>query len=526
MILNELLDREKNQGSASQDDAVNILVVDDLPEKLFALETALDALGENIVTARSGPETLRSLLDRDFAVILLDVNMPELDGFETAQMIRRHPRFARTPIIFITAYVDELLAAKAYSLGAVDYILSPVVPEILRTKVGVFVDLFRKTEQVKRHAAETVALAKEQAARASAEEANRRKDEFLAVLSHELRNPLAPMRNALEILSSGTLEQPDLREAREVLLRQFQLLSRMVDDLLDVFKITYRKIRLAKGPVYLARLIRLMACDHRCGLQAEHVELIYDLPEEPVFVLGDRVRLAQIFANVLHNAAKFTKAGDTVTIRLTRDLPRQRAIVSIIDTGIGIAPEHLAHIFDSFGQVDQGLDRSRGGLGLGLTLVRGFVELHGGEIQVSSPGLGKGTQMTISLPMARKQEFQKEADALPPASQLSKKLRVLVVEDNQDTARTLNVLLARSGHDVILAYTGVNAITTAKEWRPDVVLCDLGLPQMDGYEVAQALRGDSGTAGVRLIAVSGYGQGRGSHQEHLGRIRHASDQAC
>src|SRR5262245_57088840 len=244
------------------DGALNILVVDDLPDKLLALETILEGLG-SVVTARSGEEALRRLLEQEFAVILLDVNMPGMDGFETAALVRQHRRAANTPIIFITAFADEMLTAQGYSLGAVDYILSPVVPEILRTKVGVFVELFKKTEQVKRHAEERVALAREQAARAAAEEANRRKDEFLAMLAHELRNPLAPIRNALHIFGMSELDDPELVEARAVLERQVQQLGGIVDDLLDVFRITHHKLVLRKEPLDLAELVRLTAEDHR-----------------------------------------------------------------------------------------------------------------------------------------------------------------------------------------------------------------------------------------------------------------------
>jgi signal transduction histidine kinase len=489
-----------------KNDAVNILVVDDLPEKLLTLEIVLEELGENVVTARSGAEALRRLLEQEFAVILLDVNMPDMDGFETAMMIRRHKKFAQTPIIFITGLVDEILTNKAYSLGAVDYILSPVVPEILRTKVRVFVELFRKTEQIKRHAEERVALAHEQAARVSAEAENRRKDEFLAILSHELRNPLAPIRNALQILSTGALEDPELAEARDVMLRQVHQLASMVDDLLDVFKITHHKISLSKEHVELTRAIRLMTEDHRSGLEGAGLRLRLELPDEPVWVLGDRVRLAQVVTNLLHNAAKFTNPGDQITVHLEADRDRQRAALTVRDTGIGIAPEHLPHIFDSFNQADRGLERERGGLGLGLALVRGFVELHGGRVQAESAGLGQGAELTISLPLSK--EPKSPVRTLPNVVSISTgtHLRILIVEDNRDTAKTLLVLLKRYGHEVIMVHSGLSGVETARQWRPDVVLCDLGLPELDGYEVARTLRHDPVTAGARLIAVSGYGQ--------------------
>src|SRR5262245_16397761 len=320
------------------DGALNILVVDDLPDKLLALETILEGLG-SVVTARSGEEALRRLLEQEFAVILLDVNMPGMDGFETAALVRQHRRAANTPIIFITAFADEMLTAQGYSLGAVDYILSPVVPEILRTKVKVFVDLFEKTEQVKRHAEERIALAREQAARLAAEEASRRKDEFLAMLSHELRNPLAPIRNALHLLRLSHVEDPAVIEARDVIDRQVQQLARLVDDLLDVFRITHRKITLHREALDLAQLVRLTAEDHRSGLESARLHLTMELPEDPVWVLADRTRLAQVLSNLLHNAIKFTNAGGQVTVCIDSHAETERVIVTVSDTGIGIAPE-------------------------------------------------------------------------------------------------------------------------------------------------------------------------------------------
>jgi signal transduction histidine kinase len=485
-------------------DPVNILVVDDVPDKLLALETVLEGLGENVVQARSGREALRYLLEQDFAVILLDVNMPEMDGFETAAMLRGHKRCANTPIIFITAFADEMLTAQGYSLGAVDYILSPVVPTILRTKVGVFVDLFRKTEQVKRHAEERVALAREQAARAAAEEANRRKDAFLAVLSHELRNPLAPIRNALHILRLSSLVDPEAREARNVLERQVGQLAGIVDDLLDVFRITHDKIVLRKEALDLAYLVRVTVEDHRSGIEGNHRVLTLELPAGSVWVLADRMRLSQVLTNLLNNAAKFTNAGDQIHVQVAANAQEQKVVVTFRDTGVGIAPDVLPSVFDTFAQAEQGMDRRHGGLGLGLALVKGLVELHGGEVKASSPGLGGGAELSFWLPLSSKPQGVVN---VPPAVLPSlNTLRIVIIEDNQDTAKTLRVLLTRYGHEVEMAHTGPAGVEAVRKWRPNVVLCDLGLPEMDGYEVARVLRRDPETASIRLIAVSGYGQ--------------------
>jgi signal transduction histidine kinase len=488
----------------SSNDAVNILIVDDLPHKLLALETILEPLGQNLIRAQSGREALRCLLEQDFAVILLDVNMPDMDGLETAALIRQHKRCANTPIIFITAYADEILAAKGYSLGAVDYIFSPIVPEILCAKVRVFVDLFKKTEQVKRHVEERVALAREQTARAAAEQANRRKDQFLAVLSHELRNPLAPIRNALQILSLSRLRDPVLLEARDVLDRQVAQLARIVDDLLDVFRISHSKIDLRIESLDLAELVRLTVEDNRSSLEGDSRIVVLEMPDEPVVVSADRARLAQVLSNLLQNAGKFTNRGDQIGVRVAIDAERQRAVVTVSDTGVGIAPEVLPYVFDTFTQADQGMDRKRGGLGLGLALVKALVELQGGEVHASSPGVGNGAELSFWLPLTAK--------AVPtpkPSNHLvgsTRQLRILVVEDNQDTAKTMQTLLTRYGHEVRTAHSGPAGIAAARDWQPEVVLCDLGLPEMDGYEVAGALRNDPATSWVRLIAVTGYGQ--------------------
>ncbi len=331
---------------------------------------------------------------------------------------------------------------------------------------------------------------------------DRRKDEFLAVLSHELRNPLAPILNALHILRTGQLNSPELLEARNVIERQIAQLARIVDDLLDVFRIAHHKIVLRKESLDLAELVRTGVEDHRSALAEMRLTLDADVPDEPVWVHADRTRLAQILTNLLNNSVKFTNEGDRVSVRLSRDERMKRALLVVRDTGIGIDPEMAPRLFETFTQADRGLDRSRGGLGLGLALVKGLVELHGGEVKLDSPGLGKGTEVSLWIPLgAPPREV-----AAPPALVSARPLRILIVEDNRDTARTLGVLLSRHGHQVRMAHNGVEGVERAREQVPDVVLCDLGLPKMDGYQVAQTLRGDPALASTRLIAVSGYGR--------------------
>jgi signal transduction histidine kinase len=672
-------------------DKVNILVVDDLQEKLLVLDSILEELGENVVKASSGEEALRCVLEQDFAVILLDVNMPGLDGLETAALIRRRRKSAHTPIIFMTAFADEILATRGYSLGAVDYILSPVMPEVLRTKVKVFVELFRMTQQVKRQADERVALAKEQAARAAAEETTRRlaflaeastalttsldfdatvrslprlcvprladlaavtlvgdlghpwrselawvvtpdttvhssplaaaegshdelhealervlatgkvesfeglavpyppagcgrrapeqlhaavilpllargrilgalalahavpgryftpadlalaedlagraaialdnarlyrniqeadhrKEEFLSMLAHELRNPLAPLRNAAQILRLCNPLPPELHAVRDLIERQVYQLVRLVDDLLDISRITRGKIRLQFEPVDVATVFARAVETSRPLIDARRHHLTVGLPPEPLRIQGDPVRLAQVVANLLNNAAKYTEEGGQIWLTAGRE--GGEAVLRVRDTGVGIAADMLASVFEPFTQADRSLDRSQGGLGIGLTLVRRLVEMHGGRVQVASAGPNQGSEFAVRLPLLA--EYH-PAEAVTNGTQQphagGPRYRVLVVDDNADAANSLTVLLRVAGHEVRACYDGPAALEAANTFLPEVVLLDIGLPGMDGYEVARRLRGQVGKEKVLLIALTGYGQ-----EDDLRRSREA-----
>jgi signal transduction histidine kinase/DNA-binding response OmpR family regulator len=673
----------------SSADRVNILIVDDLQEKLLVMETILGELGQNVLCARSGEEALRRVLDHDFAVILLDVNMPGMDGLETASFIRRRKRSAHTPIIFITAFADELHTVQGYSLGAVDYILSPVVPEVLRSKVKVFVDLFRMTQQVRRQADERIALIQEQAARAAAEEATRRstflseastalassldfqttvrelarrvvpfladlgavtcagekshlgetefawkdrsgvlrthgpvsgtylhasfsravarvlasgktehltdlgqlpplvseadstsppdgssgesgfpldsvilqplrarghilgvltlvlgpsgrcfgpselslaedfagraaialdnarlyqeiqqadhrKNEFLAMLAHELRNPLAPIRNAVQVLRLIEMPNVIVQQSRDMIDRQVTHMARLIDDLLDMSRLSRGKVLLRKEPLDLVELVRATAEDYRSTLEGSGLKLHLQIPDRPLYTEGDPTRLAQVVGNVLHNANKFTDPGGRVTVTVATEAEERSVVIGIRDSGIGMEPTMLARVFETFSQADGSLDRSRGGLGLGLALVKGLVHLHGGTVQASSEGLGKGAHLQIRLPLIAQPEAPR--GVAPLSGRRGRSHRILVIEDNQDAADSMCQLLTLTGHEVEVASTGSQGLEIARQFRPDVVLCDIGLPHMDGYEVARQLRQDPNLASVYLVAATGYGQ--------------------
>lgn len=331
-------------------------------------------------------------------------------------------------------------------------------------------------------------------------EASGRKDEFLAMLSHELRNPLAAIRSAVHVLGKAPVGSDARRRAQGVLERQTALLARMVDDLLDVSRIARNKIRLLCERTSLTALVRSAIEDHRGTFAGQEVELTENLATDPMWLDGDPPRLSQLISNVLNNALKFTPAGGRVDVSLARE--QDVAILRIRDTGIGIPREELPKLFEPFTQIERTLARSRGGLGLGLALVKGVAELHGGSASVASEGLGHGAELTVRLPLAP----AAIARADEAAHRQGARRRVLVIEDNQDSGEMLELALVMMGHEVRLAGDGPSGITVAKEFHPDVVLCDIGLPGMDGYEVARRLRADDSLRAAVLVALTGYGQ--------------------
>ncbi len=334
--------------------------------------------------------------------------------------------------------------------------------------------------------------------------AARRKDEFLAMLAHELRNPLAPISNGLHVLKSPALDPAVGERARDMMERQIRNLTRIVDDLLEVSRLTRGHIDLQTERLDLGRLAREAVDDRRADFERAHVAAEVYAPEVPAWVVGDPMRLGQVLDNLLTNAVKFTGPGGTVTVRVEADEGGRQVRLVVRDTGVGIEPELLPHLFDTFAQADHSLDRSQGGLGLGLALVKGLVELHGGEVRAASAGRGHGAEFTVVLPPSPEPAaVARLAGAVPPGAR--RRLRILVVEDNRDSAESLRLLLQLFGHEVSVAYSGTEGVQAAKRLHPDVVLCDIGLPGMDGYGVVGELRRDPETATTPAIAVTGYG---------------------
>ncbi|MGH7561365.1 MAG: hybrid sensor histidine kinase/response regulator [Gemmatimonadales bacterium] len=333
-------------------------------------------------------------------------------------------------------------------------------------------------------------------------EADQRKDEFLATLAHELRNPLAPLRYSLEILRMDG-GGPAARRVHDMMERQINHMDRLVDDLLDVSRITRGKIELRRGRVDLAAIVRAALETSQPIIELSHHELSVKMPAETLYLEADPVRLAQVLANLLNNAAKYTDEGGRIWLQA--EAGNGEVMISVRDDGIGITPEMLPRVFDLFTQVDQTLGRSRGGLGIGLTLARQLVEMHGGRIEARSPGEGRGSEFLVTLPLAAEQSPRATASADVGLEPGQRRRRVLIVDDNQDSADALGTLLQASGMEVHIAYDGPSALSVFDECEPSIVLLDLGLPGMDGYVVASRMRERPGGKEARLIAVTGWG---------------------
>jgi PAS domain S-box-containing protein len=764
-----------------KDERINILLVDDEPKNLTVLESVLNDPQYRLVRAESADKALLSLVSEEFALLVLDIQMPGMNGFELAQMIKQRKKTAGVPIIFLTAYYSEdQHVLEGYVTGAVDYLHKPINPAILRSKVAVFADLHRKTRELRRandvllaeiterrraqdelrrlthdleqrvsertvelvqanasiiaseerlklaqsaggvgvwdwnivtdetfwsetmwmiYGVESVAAAQvrecwrsllhpddrdrveglvaatlasledhfraefrislpdgttrwiesiarlhrdpngaplrmtgvnvdvterkraadqlrlseqrfhlalrnspivvyttdrdlrytwisdaradlipkralgrhdaelfslDQAAplmalkhrvlstgigehggfsieiegrrheydltveplsdvngdrvgvtvaamevtelkqaEATLREADRRKDEFLAILGHELRNPLAGIASAIEVLQSAKASDAERQEMVPILERQTQHMRRLTDDLLEISRISRGKLHVQTEPVEIVEVMRGTCTDFQRKLLAAGLALEVHLPETAVWVIGDATRLAQVLANLLDNAAKHTNAGDTVTVSLQNDAQARSAVLIVRDTGVGIQPELLGHVFEPFSQAAS--DEGRDGLGLGLALAQGLLELLGGEISAASQGSGKGAEFTVRLPVI--EPPARQTTPSPTPCEIPQRFRILIIDDSRDAAYPLKILLSRLGHEVQIEIDGFAGVQAAKDSTPDLVLCDIGMPgSMDGYQVARELRTDPSTRSAYLVAVTGYGQ--------------------
>jgi PAS domain S-box-containing protein len=647
-------------------DPINILIVDDEPKNLTVLETILDDPGYRLVRAASADQALLMLVAKEFALLILDVRMPGMTGFELATLIRQRKKTEQVPIIFLTAYYNEdQHILEGYGTGAVDYLHKPVNPIILRSKVAVFADLYRKSravefanralvaevterreaqsklrelnETLERRVEERTATLLEQGKleqaqreqlRASEEfnrslmegtadsvqvldaqghvlhangpsriqmeiadvarlhgkdwcslwpeesrdelrravekarrgeitlltslrtsvkglrtwwsvslspihtsydgqvlrvlavsrdvtearereqalrESDRQKDNFIATLAHELRNPLAPVRNALTLMRRKDAQAAQLTWCRDVIDRQVGQMSRLLEDLLDVSRITRSKLTLQCEQLELAAVIEQAIEVARPSIDEASHSFTVDLPATPIIVYGDSTRLAQVISNLLINAAKYTPTSGKIS--LGAQVEQGDVLLSVKDTGIGIAPEHLSRVFDMFSQVPASKARTQGGLGIGLALSRGLIELHGGVLSARSAGPDKGSEFLVRLPLrsgpVATPEVTEHADSICVAAE---KRRILVVDDLRDNADSLGMVLQSMGHEVQVAYDGEQALVTAAEFRPHVALIDLGMPNVDGYEVCRRIRACTWGSAILLIAQTGWGQ--------------------
>ena len=497
----------------------NILLVDDRRDKLLALEVVLAPLGENLVPAHSGMEALRLLLKQDFAVIVLDVSMPGMDGFETASLLRQRKNSEMTPIIFISAInQSDIHLARGYSLGAVDYILAPIVPEILRAKVSFFIELHKKNKQLQQQAETQIQLIREQAARAEAEAANQAKDRFIAMLSHELRTPLTPILLASSMLGNDPTVPDYIRQELKIIARNAVLEARLIDDLLDLTRINQQKLNLVYEIVDVHDLLRsaLSICSHE--ISAKDLTVRLELETSESRLRADAARIQQVFCNTIKNAVKFTPEGGQITLRST-DSGNDRIRIEIIDTGIGISPEFLPRIFDLFEQASRPIS---GGLGLGLPISKAIVELHGGRIWASSTGLGHGTTFVIELsnvvPNIAQLSYSKNASASTADLQgFDGRRRILLVDDHADSISSMHLFLKAKGYEVTTADSVEVALKAVVRERVDLLVSDIGLPDGSGEDLIRRLR----NMGQNLpsIALSGYGM-----EEDIARSRAAGFQ--
>ena len=501
-----------------------ILIVDDRPENLLAADAALTGLGALIVTARSGEEALKHLLETDYSLVLLDVQMPGMDGYETARFIRQRPRTAHVPIIFLTAHEGESRnVLRAYELGAVDFMFKPFEPDILRSKAQTLLALQERTEalarlqvqhelELERQRQQADQLARETAAKLQLAhlneqlaEADHRKNEFLAILAHELRNPLAPLR-ALFDLAKQVPDKPLSARMIEIGDRQLTLLARLVDDLLDVSRITANKIELRPETIDLREIVETAITTSKPRITDRRHTLVPQISEAPIPVTVDSLRLVQVISNLLNNAARYTQPNGRVEIHC--GISNERAFVAVKDNGIGIPADLVATIFDMFVQERVRSDGS-GGLGLGLALAKHLVTLHGGTIEVTSGGRGCGSTFRVELPLAGASESlrprTRTADMEPIVLHPdSRPMRIVIVDDNEDARELVAHMLETAGHEVVMAHDGPSGFERILAHKPDAALIDIGLPGMTGLDVARALKQRCPDLETRLIAFTGY----------------------
>ena len=428
-------------------------------------------------------------------LVLSDVMMPVLDGFELLRRIRANAKTREIPVVLLSARAGEEARIEGLEASADDYIVKPFnARELLAT-----VDGHVKTVNIRRQTAyERLRLIEQ------LREQDQRKDEFLATLAHELRNPLAPIRNGVELIRLSNGNPATLERATTIMNRQVQQMVRLVDDLLDVARISRNRLELRKEQVELESIVRSAVETSRPVLDAALNDLKVSLPAEPVLLDADPVRLAQVFSNLLNNAAKYSEPGGHISFVATQT--GGELTIRVSDTGIGIEPEKLSQIFGMFVQLDASEQQIQTGLGVGLTLVQRLIEMHGGTVEALSEGQGKGSEFIVRLPALTRATQESSGVEAAAGEQAEVRRRILVVDDNLDSAESMAMMLTLSGHDVATAHDGLEGLRLAQEFQPDVVLLDLGMPRLDGYEAARSIRQQPWGQQMLLVALTGWGQ--------------------
>jgi signal transduction histidine kinase len=461
-----------------------ILNVDDTEAARYAKTRILARAGFRVIEASSGNEALSRARQEKPDLVLLDVKLPDINGFEVCKQLKADLHTQTILILQTSAsYIASADKIRALEGGADNYLFEPIEPEELIANVNALLRLGKVERELR--------------------EVDRRKDIFLATLAHELRNPLAPILTAAELLCVLDPDVPEPQEhARQIILRQTNYMIRLVDDLLDVSRITNGKILLRTELVELHAFVNAAVETAASIIKERGHTLVVQLPNFDVWVNGDRVRLVQIIGNLLNNAAKFTPQGGSIELSAVQ--ADDRVHIKVHDNGIGLS-ESDTSIFDLFVQAGHAPDHAKDGLGIGLPLVKGLVELHGGTIRATSPGEGKGSSFEVSLPVA---QFNKETLNNVPKSidvQATQR-RILIVDDNIDGAEMISALLEQQGHEIETAHTGAEALAKTADFQPEIVILDIGLPDMSGLDVARALRAREGGQALRLIALTGFGR--------------------
>jgi signal transduction histidine kinase/AmiR/NasT family two-component response regulator len=459
----------------------------------------LGEAGVRCVSCADMPELCRSMREGAAALIIAEEALGEGAYRDLSAVLAQEPPWSDPPILLLSERgADSPVITEALeTLGNVTVLERPTRVPTLVSAVHSALRSRNRQYQIRSHIAERERYA--DALRA----ADRRKDEFLATLAHELRNPLAPMTTALEIMNLAPRNDAAREHAQSVLARQVKQMTRLIDDLLDLSRISHGKLELRREQVSLSAVVESAIEITRPAIDAQRHTLEIDLPPEPVYLHADATRLSQVFSNLLHNASKYMEYGGTIRICATRE--GEHVMVRVKDNGIGIAPQDLQRVFEMFTQVGRSIEQSRGGLGVGLALSQWLVRLHGGTIYAQSGGLGQGSEFIVRLPVVAAAAPARSGDTRSEAQRASGH-RILVVDDNRDFADSLAAVLRLAGNEVCVTYDGLEAVGTAGMWRPDIVLLDIGLPLLNGYDTARRIRDTLGRRNPLLVAITGWGQ--------------------